>query len=74
MHLSQNTGFRDAMKEYIYRLPERTGRKEDAIVSGDVYWVQDMNPKWREKSSFKYEKVKLFSFENPRAKAQASTN
>lgn len=74
MHLSQNTGFRDAMKEYIYRLPERTGRKEDAIMSGDVYWVQDMNPKWREKSSFKYEKVKLFSFENPRAKAQASTN
>jgi hypothetical protein len=72
MHLSQNSGFRDAMKEYMYRLPQRTGRPEDAIVSGEVYWVQDMNPKWGEHVSFKYEKVKLFSFENPKAKAQAA--
>jgi hypothetical protein len=71
MHLSQNSGFRDAMKEYMYRLPERTGRPEDTIVSGDVYWVQDMNPKWRETKSYKYERQKLFSFENPKAKAQA---
>jgi hypothetical protein len=72
MHLSQNSGFRDAMKEYMYRLPDRTGRAEDAIVSGEVFWVQDMNPKWGERQSYKYEKVKLFSFENPKAKAQAA--
>jgi hypothetical protein len=72
MHLPQNGPFRDAMKEYIYRLPERTGRPEDAIVSGEVYWVQDMNPKWRETKSYKQEEVKLFAFENPKAKAQAS--
>lgn len=72
MHLSQNTPYRDAMKEYMYRLPERTGRAEDAIVSGEVYWIQDFNPKWRETTSYKFEKVKLFSFENPKGKAQAA--
>lgn len=70
MHLSQNSPFRDAMKAYMLRLPERTGRPEDAIVSGEVFWVQDLNPKWRETESFKYEKLKLFSFDNPKAKAQ----
>src|SRR5688572_28446649 len=64
MHLPGNSGYRDAMKEYIYRLPQRTGNPNDAIVSGDVFWVQDMNPKWNEKKSWKYEKQKLFSFEN----------
>lgn len=72
MHLSQNSPFRDAMKEYMYRLPERTGRPEDAIVSGEVYWIQDMNPKWRETKSYDFKKNKLFSFENPAAKAQAA--
>jgi hypothetical protein len=64
MHLPANSAYREAMKEYMYRLPERTGNPDDAIVSGDVYWVQDMNPKWNEKKSWKYEKQKLFSFEN----------
>lgn len=72
MHLSQNSPFRDAMKEYMFRLPERTGRPEDAIVGGEVYWIQDMNPKWRETKSYKFEKQKLFSFENPKARAQAA--
>lgn len=70
MQLSQNSPFREAMKEYMFRLPERTGRPEDAIVSGDVYWVQDLNPKWRETASYKYEKKKLFSFDNPKLKAR----
>lgn len=64
MHLPANSAYREAMKEYMYRLPERTGNPNDALVSGDVYWVQDMNPKWNEKKSWKYEKQKLFSFEN----------
>ena len=72
MHLSQNSPYRDAMKDYMYRLPERTGRPEDAIVSGDVYWIQDMNPKWRDTKSFDFKKNKLFSFENPKSKAQAA--
>jgi hypothetical protein len=64
IHLPANTAYREAMKEYMYRLPERTGRPEDAIVNGEVYWVQDMNPKWNEKKSWKYERIKLFSFES----------
>lgn len=72
MHLPSNTAYREPMKEFMYRLPERTGNPNDAIVSGDVYWIQDMNPRWGEKVPYKYEKVKLFSFEN-RANAAVKT-
>jgi hypothetical protein len=58
-------GYRDAMKEYMYRYSDRTGRPEDAIVSGDVYWVHDMNPKWNDTRSYNQEKTKVFSFERP---------
>src|SRR5262249_35460619 len=62
IHLPANAAYRDAMKDYMFRLPERSGKPQDAILSGDVYWVQDMNPRWNETKSYKYEKVKLFSF------------
>jgi Vitamin K-dependent gamma-carboxylase len=69
MHLGGYTWHRDAMKEYMLRLPKRTGRVEDTLVSGDVYWVQDLNPKWNETQSYNQEKVKVFSFDNPAGKA-----
>ncbi len=65
IHLPGNTAYRDAMKEYMFKLPERTGNPNDAIVSGEVFWVVDQNPRWNEKESYKLEKNKLFSFENP---------
>jgi hypothetical protein len=67
IQLPANTGYRDAMKEYMLRLPERTGRPEDAIVSGDVYWVKYRCPKWDEKNKWGLDKSKLFSFERPGA-------
>ena len=63
IHLPANTSFREHMKEYMHRLPERTGNPNDALVSGDIYWVQDMNPRWGDHKSWKLEKLKLFSFE-----------
>lgn len=68
-----NANFRDAMKDYLIRLPERTGHPEDAIVSGDVYWIRDMNPPFGKTESYKFEKQKLFSFDNPAARARATT-
>ena len=65
MHLPANSAYRDAMRDFIFRYPERTGRPEDTIVSGDVYWVQDMNPPFGKTESYKLERNKLFSFENP---------
>jgi hypothetical protein len=55
------------MKAYLLKLPQRTGRAEDTLVSGDVYWVTDQNPVWNSIESYKLEKNKLFSFENPAA-------
>ncbi|MFT3767712.1 MAG: HTTM domain-containing protein [Minicystis sp.] len=72
IQLPANTPYREAMKEYMYRLPQRTGNPNDTIVSGDVYWVKDMNPKWNETKSYGLERNKLFSFENPAAQPRAS--
>ena len=72
MHEAGNANFRDAMKEYMFRYPKRTGRPEDAIVSGDVYWVKDMNPPFGKTESYKLERQKLFSFENPATRARAA--
>jgi hypothetical protein len=72
IQLPANTSYREPMKEYMYRLPQRTHRPEDAIVSGDVYWVKANNPRWNETASYAYEKSKLFSFENPAAQAHAA--
>ncbi|AUX19951.1 hypothetical protein SOCEGT47_004080 [Sorangium cellulosum] len=71
--LPGNSAYRDAMKEYMYRYPERTGRPEDAIVSGEVYWVKDWNPRWGSTQSYGEERERLFSFYNPKARARAHT-
>jgi hypothetical protein len=72
IQLPANTAYREAMKEYMYRLPQRTGHPDDAIVSGDVYWVKEMNPHWNDTKPYNYERAKLFSFENPAAQPHAS--
>ncbi len=64
IHTGSNTAYRDAMKAYLNRLPERTGNPNDAIVSADVYWITDMNPKWNDTKSYDYQQKKLFSYEN----------
>jgi hypothetical protein len=71
MHLGANTPYREAMKEYMFRYQDRTGRAEDAIASGDVYWVKDWNPKWNQTESYGQDKEKMFSFQNPKVQAPA---
>ena len=63
IHLPQNAFYRDAMKEYILRYPKRTRRPEDAIVSAEIYWVHDMNPKWNSVESFGLERTRIFGFD-----------
>lgn len=58
------------MKQYIYRLPKRTGNPNDAIVKGEVYWLHDMNPRFGRTKSYGFEAKKLFSFTNPDATVQ----
>jgi hypothetical protein len=63
MHLAGNRNYRDAMIDYMRRLPERTGNPKDRLVSGEVYWVKDMNPKWKQRKSWNYQRELLFSFD-----------
>jgi hypothetical protein len=62
MHLPGNRGYRDSMIDYMRRLPERTGNPNDVLVSGEVYWVHDLNPKWKTTESYAEGKDLLFSF------------
>jgi hypothetical protein len=72
IQLPANTAYREAMKDYMYRLPQRSGHPGDAIVSGDVFWVKKMNPRWNETATYNYERAKLFSFESSAAQPHAS--
>jgi hypothetical protein len=73
MHLPGNRNYRDAMIAYMRRLPERSGRPEDALVSGEVYWVKDMNPKWRTHESWNEQRVLLFSFDEQGKRTDAKS-
>ena len=70
MHMGGNTAFRKPMKEYIFRLQERTGNQEDTVVKGAVYWVHDMNPRWRSSKSWGFNRKQLFKFTNPNGQVQ----
>jgi hypothetical protein len=63
IRLQGNSPYRDAMKDYLLRLPERTNHPSDALVSGDVYWIQDINPPLGRTTPTRFEKIKLFSFQ-----------
>jgi hypothetical protein len=71
MHLPANTSFRKPMQEYAFRLPERTGNPDDAIVKGTVYWTHDMNPRFGQTVSYGYGRDELFKFSNPDPAVQA---
>ena len=63
IHTLSYAPFRVAMKDYLRALPQRTGRPEDALVSGEVFWICDRNPPWGSTQSSDLEKFRLFSFD-----------
>ena len=63
IHLPGYAGYREAMKDYLLALSQRTGHPGDALVSGEVFWVSDLSPRWGSTESYGLEKTKLFSFE-----------
>ncbi|MBL9024448.1 MAG: HTTM domain-containing protein [Myxococcales bacterium] len=62
MHMGGNKQYRDSMIDYMRRLPERTGNPNDALVSGEVYWVRDMNPRFGSTESYAQANELLFVF------------
>jgi hypothetical protein len=63
---------REPLVDYLLRYPERTGRPEDALVSGDVYWVEARIPRWRHTKHTNYKKRLVFSFEADAAPAPSA--
>lgn len=54
--------YQKPLVDYMRRLPERTGNPNDALVSGEVYWVTDHNPRPRSTNSYGQVETFLFSF------------
>jgi hypothetical protein len=44
-------------------LPERTGNPNDVLVSGEVYWVHDFNPRFGQKKSYGQTRTLLCTFQ-----------
>ncbi len=44
IHEDRNRVYRDALKQWILRFPERTGDPKDRIVSFEALWVTDKSP------------------------------
>jgi hypothetical protein len=63
VHAPAYAPYRAAMKDYLRALPQRTGRPEDALVSGEVFWICDRNPPWGSTQSYDLEKFRVFSFD-----------
>lgn len=62
IQMGQNRAYRDDAVAYMRRLPERTGNANDALVSGEVYWVHDSNPRWGSRASFGESRNLIFVF------------
>lgn len=62
IHTPGNRAYRDATVDYLRRLPERTGNPDDKLVSGEVYWVRDTNPRWNTRKSYAQVNELLFTF------------
>ncbi len=57
-----NRAYRDSMADYLRRLPERTGNPNDKLVSGEVYWVHDFNPRFKQTKSWGQTQTLLCAF------------
>ncbi len=62
IHMPGNKAYRDSTVDYLRRLPERSKNPNDRLVSGEVFWVRDMNPRWGTHKSYGQVKELLFSF------------
>lgn len=65
IRLDRNEGYRDGLRDYIVRLPERTGDPKDEIVSVDVYWVRDDCPPPGASQAVNGEAVPILSWRKP---------
>jgi len=60
-----NSLYRDALRDWVIRWPERTGRPEDRLVRFEVHWLHDENPRFGTHVSFNFTDQKLFSWQAP---------
>lgn len=74
IRMQGNQAYREAFREFLVRYHERTGRPEDEIVSGDVWWLEDMCPRWGdpEHKTWGSKQNKLFSFDRERILPKSS--
>jgi predicted DCC family thiol-disulfide oxidoreductase YuxK len=61
MFFPRNTPYRQLLRDYLERWPQRTGRQEDRLVAFDVWWINDKSPAPGELHGEPQKPVKLIS-------------
>ncbi len=69
IQLPQNAFYRDALKAWLLKYHERTGRPEDRIVAARVVWAHDVNPRLGSTVSTNYEERELLAFDTRSGKS-----
>jgi hypothetical protein len=69
IQLPQNAFYRDALKAWLLKYHERTGRPEDRIVAARVVWAHDLNPRLGSTVSTNYEERELLAFDTRSSKS-----
>ncbi|HVY45692.1 MAG TPA: HTTM domain-containing protein [Minicystis sp.] len=63
IQLPANAAYRDAMKAWLLRYHERTGRPEDRVVAARVVWVHELNPRIGKTEKTNHEEREILKFD-----------
>jgi hypothetical protein len=69
IQLPHNAYYREALKAWLLRYHERTGRPEDRVVAARVVWAHDVNPRLGKTESTAYEERELLTFDTRTGKS-----
>lgn len=61
----RNAVYRSGLSDYLEAWHHRTGRREDELVSFDVYWVRDRCPEMGSERPYQNELVAILSWRKP---------
>jgi hypothetical protein len=71
IRMDRNVPYRDGLRDYLLRYPERTGDAKDELLAFDVYWLRDKCPKPPSNEPYDNDLVPLLAYRKPKLDATA---
>lgn len=67
----RNVPYRDGLRDYLLRYPERTGDPKDELLAFDVYWLRDKCPSPPSHEPYDNDLVALIVYRKPKSDSAA---